>query len=417
MEHLRVMVVSESFLPQVNGVTNSVRRVLEHLEAAGHERHARGALRARRSTPGRRSIASAASRCRRTGSSRSGSPPGAPAPADVRPSHPTSCTWPRRRGSGHQAGEAARSLGIPVVAVYQTDLIGFAERYPFPGAAGAMRSLTRRVHGPPTAPWCRARRAGDQLASLGIGRLHRWGRGVDTDAVPPAPRSERAAPRAGRREQPRRVRRPARGGEGARAAGARAGPARHPAGRGRRRTRGAAVARRAPCARACSASATVRTSPRSWPPSTSSCTPGGPRRSASLPRRPSPPACPSWRRGRAGRSTWCTTASTGSSTRRATGRSCAAGSQAPAATGPLRSMWVDGRVAGVRDRSWTRAQRSARRPLPRCVAVRSSSRPRDRLSERRTSPPGSGAGRVPPGRRISRVSCGPRPGGGGQPAG
>ena len=53
---------------------------------------------------------------------------------------------------GHQAGEAARSLGIPVVAVYQTDLIGFAERYPFPGAAGAMRSLTRRVHGPADCP-------------------------------------------------------------------------------------------------------------------------------------------------------------------------------------------------------------------------------------------------------------------------
>ena len=189
-DHLRVLVVSESFLPQVNGVTNSVRRALEHLQAAGHQ-----AMLVAPSGPEEyagapvhlvRSVAMPTYREFPIGIATRGHLRRLMAAFTPDVVHLASPAW-----LGHQAGEAARSLGIPVVAVYQTDLIGFAERYPFPGAAGAMRTLTRRVHGPAERNLVPSTASGAQLAALGIDRMHRWGRGVDTELFAPHRRDER----------------------------------------------------------------------------------------------------------------------------------------------------------------------------------------------------------------------------------
>jgi phosphatidylinositol alpha 1,6-mannosyltransferase len=186
---LRVLVVSESFLPQVNGVTNSVRRALEHLQATGHQ-----AMLVAPSGPEEyagapvhrvRSVAMPTYREFPVGLATQGHLRRLMAAFAPDVVHLASPAW-----LGHQAGEAARSLGIPVVAVYQTDLIGFAERYPFPGAAGAMRTLTRRVHVPADRTLVPSRASSEQLAGLGIERIHRWGRGVDTDLFAPHRRDE-----------------------------------------------------------------------------------------------------------------------------------------------------------------------------------------------------------------------------------
>lgn len=185
---LRVLVVTESFLPQVNGVTNSVRRVLEHLQERGHT-----AMVVAPSGPP--DYAGAPVRRVRSLSL----PTYREFPVGIARAHtlrrvmvdfaPDVVHLASPAGLGDRAGQAARSLGIPVVAVYQTDLVGFAARYPFPGAAAAMRSLTRRVHLPADLTLVPSSASRAQLADLGVERMETWGRGVDTTLFHPRRRS------------------------------------------------------------------------------------------------------------------------------------------------------------------------------------------------------------------------------------
>ena len=187
-EQLRVLVVAESFLPQVNGVTNSVRRVLEHLAAEGHQAElisptgppsyagfpvtqARGAhlpfypdFRVGLET--RRRLRAAMRRFR---------------PDVVHIASPATL--------GHQAARAAAELGSPTVAVYQTDLVGFAARYDVPGGARAMAALTRRIHLTVDRTLAPSSASVRQLAGLGIGNTALWPRGVDLQSFHPVHRS------------------------------------------------------------------------------------------------------------------------------------------------------------------------------------------------------------------------------------
>lgn len=187
---LRVLVVSESFLPQVNGVTGSVRRVLDHLSAEGHHqaelvaptgpdiyagfrvRHARGAHLPfyrdfKIGLETRRRLRAVMLRFR---------------PDVVHIASPATL--------GLQAARAAGELGIPTVAIYQTDLVGFAERYDLPGGAAAMAALTRRIHTRVDRTLAPSSASLRQLASYGVPGTALWPRGVDLDQFRPGRRDE-----------------------------------------------------------------------------------------------------------------------------------------------------------------------------------------------------------------------------------
>jgi phosphatidylinositol alpha 1,6-mannosyltransferase len=192
---VRVAVVTESFLPHVDGVTNTVCRVLEHLERTGH----RALVVAPAGGPG----------MRREPDAYAGAPvlraPSAPLPGY--PAFRFATPWPRLpgvlrefgpdvvhlaapAGLGAQAAFAARRLDVPSVAVYQTDIAGFAARY---GLARAEHTIWRwlaTVHRIAARTLAPSWDAVDALLRQGVHRVARWSRGVDLDRFHPRHRDD-----------------------------------------------------------------------------------------------------------------------------------------------------------------------------------------------------------------------------------
>jgi len=193
---VRVAIVAESFLPNVNGVSNSVLRVLEHLRRTGHEAlviapdNPRGEAPAARVHDGIR-IHRVPSRMYPMVTSL---PLSMPRPRMLRvlrgfDPHVVHLASPSMLGYGGLL--AARRLGVPTVAVYQTDIAGFATSYGVPIAARAAWAWNRHLHGLADRTLAPSSSAMESLRAHGIPRVHHWARGVDVTGFAPSARDER----------------------------------------------------------------------------------------------------------------------------------------------------------------------------------------------------------------------------------
>jgi phosphatidylinositol alpha 1,6-mannosyltransferase len=90
---------------------------------------------------------------------------------------------------GAAAARAARLLALPTVAVYQTDLAGFARRYGCSVAAPVLWQWLRWVHNQADVTLAPSTPAMWELRQHGIGPVARWARGVDLDRWHPRHRS------------------------------------------------------------------------------------------------------------------------------------------------------------------------------------------------------------------------------------
>jgi len=186
-----VAIVSECFLPTVNGVTNSVLRVIEHLRRDGHQ-----------------VLVVAPGPAKDDPDEYLGVPVVRVAALDLPVVNSMPVGLPTRRVLtalrkfapdvvhlaspfvvGARGLAAARRLGIPTVAVYQTDVAGFATSYGLGLTARAAWRWTCRLHSLADRTLAPSSWAADALSSRGVPRVHRWARGVDIARFRPSRRS------------------------------------------------------------------------------------------------------------------------------------------------------------------------------------------------------------------------------------
>jgi phosphatidylinositol alpha 1,6-mannosyltransferase len=172
---MRVAVVSESFLPTVSGVTTSVCKVLDELRRQGHDALVIAPSGAPASYAGFPVHTVPALSYRQF-------PVGLPNPrvlrllADFQPDvlHAASPFL-----LGAQGIAAARRLGVPSVAVFQTDVAGYAARNHLGQATKLAWRFVKWVHDGADLTLVPSDASMSALRRIGVARLERWARGVD----------------------------------------------------------------------------------------------------------------------------------------------------------------------------------------------------------------------------------------------
>jgi phosphatidylinositol alpha 1,6-mannosyltransferase len=188
---MRVAIITESFPPDVNGVAHTVLRVAELLARYGH--HPLVIAPQPRRSPAPASFDFPVVRV-----------PAMPLPGypGFRLGLPTGhirAALVRHQAEvvhlaspavlGAHGAAVARRLGLPAVAVYQTDLPAYARAYRLTGAgeAFAWRWL-RAIHNSAARTLAPSTVSATGLLGQGISNVWLWGRGVDTERFDPARR-------------------------------------------------------------------------------------------------------------------------------------------------------------------------------------------------------------------------------------
>ena len=199
---MRVAIITENFLPKLDGVTRTLAKLLEYLQMAGHQALLLGPDSGMEQYAGAEIIGTA----------------GFPLPFypelkfnffrplfvrrlnQFRP-HLVHVVDPVVLGTAGLA--AARMLNTPLVSSYHTNLAAYCGYFGFPMLTRPMWAYTRFLHNHCSLTFCPSPSTADLLHKQGFQHLRVWPRGVETTLFQPGRRSlELRASWLNSREQP-----------------------------------------------------------------------------------------------------------------------------------------------------------------------------------------------------------------------
>jgi phosphatidylinositol alpha 1,6-mannosyltransferase len=186
---MRIAVVTEAFLPQVNGVTNSVLRLLEFCKREGHD------------------VLIIAPESEGAPSEYLGYKikhvPSISMKKLIPMAVPKKYLEPLLEGFqpdvihlaspiflGHYVARIAKRAGIPTVSVYQTDIAGFARHYGLTIAHNTLKKWVSRIHQASDITLAPSKWACRDLEQSGVKNVRLWKRGVDLVNFTPSRRDE-----------------------------------------------------------------------------------------------------------------------------------------------------------------------------------------------------------------------------------
>lgn len=190
---MRVAIVTESFLPNINGVTNSVLRTIEQLSNSGDQ------------------VLVIAPAAANTPTTYAGHPVKTVPVINTQNFLPTGMPMglPQKRikhlldgftpdvihlaspfALGSYANKVAKQLNIPSVSIYQTDLGGFAKQYGFGIAQNSLQKILYKIHSQTDRTLAPSTASCLDLHLAGVPEVYLWRRGIDTQLFNPNKRNQ-----------------------------------------------------------------------------------------------------------------------------------------------------------------------------------------------------------------------------------